>query len=131
MSQENVKIVRRIVDAINRGDINAATESISRDFAVDWSNSRGPLSGVYEGRDQTRELWRSFSEAWASLWWDLEELIELDDDRVLTVSEFRMRGHGSGAEANARGANIWAIRDGEAASVTLYQSKRDALEAVS
>ena len=27
-----------------------------------------------------------------------EEMIELEDDRVLTVSEFKMRGRGSGVE---------------------------------
>jgi ketosteroid isomerase-like protein len=68
-------------------------------------------------------------EPWASLRWELEELIELEADWVLTVSEFRTRGHGSGVEVNARGASIWTIRDGEAAAVKLYQSKAEALEA--
>jgi hypothetical protein len=55
-------------------------------------------------------------------------LIELDDDRVLSVSHLRMRGRGSGVDVNARGAAIWTIRDGEAAAVKLYQSKAEALE---
>jgi ketosteroid isomerase-like protein len=129
MSQENVEIVRRIIDAINRGDIDTAVEAVSQDCEANWSNSRGPLSGIYRGRDQTREFLNSFLEAWESLRWEPEELIELEDDRVLTVSQFRMRGHGSGVEVTARGASIWTIRDGEAAAWTLYQSKAEALQA--
>jgi ketosteroid isomerase-like protein len=129
MAQENVEIVRRIIGAISRGDIDAAFECASQDFEADWSNSRGLLSGVHRGRDQARDSFESFLEPWASLRWEPEELIELEDDRVLTVSAFRMRGHGSGVEVNARGASIWTIRDGEAAAVKLYQSKAEALEA--
>jgi ketosteroid isomerase-like protein len=129
MSQENVELVRGIIDAINRGDIDSATEAAHRDFEADWSNSRGPLSGVYRGREQVRELWKSFLEAWASLRWDPEELVELDGGRVLVVNHVRMRGHASGVEVDARGAQIWTIRDGKAYAVKLYQSKAEALEA--
>jgi ketosteroid isomerase-like protein len=129
MSRENVEVVRRIIDAINRGDIDAAMELASQDFEADWSNSRGLLSGVHRGRDQARASFESFLEPWASLRWEPKELVDLEDDRVLTVSEFRMRGHGSGVDVSARGASIWTIRDGEAAAVRLYQSKAEALEA--
>lgn len=129
MSQENVEIVRRLIDAINRGDVDAAAEAANEDFEADLSNSRGPLTGVYRGRDQTREFLKSFLEAWASLQWDPEELIELKDNRVISASRLRMSGHASGAEVNARGAAIWKILDGKVAAVTLYQSKAEALEA--
>jgi ketosteroid isomerase-like protein len=56
-------------------------------------------------------------------------VVELGDDRVLSVSRLQMRGRGSGVEVNASGASIWTIRDGKAAAVTLYQSKAQALEA--
>jgi ketosteroid isomerase-like protein len=129
MSQENVEVVRRIINAINRGDIDAAMESASQGFEADWSNSRGLLSGVHSGRAQARESLKSFLEPWASLRWDLEELIDLDEHRVLSVSRIRMRGRGSGVEVNASGASIWTIRDGQATAVSLYQSKAEALEA--
>ena len=73
MSQENVEVVRRIIDAINQGEVNAAFGLMSPDFEADWSNSRGPQSGVYRGRDQTGESWRSFLDAWASVQWDAKK----------------------------------------------------------
>jgi ketosteroid isomerase-like protein len=129
MSQGNVEVVRRILGAINRGDVDAAIESASEDFEADWSNSRGLLSGIHRGRDEAREGFKTFLEPWESLRWEPEELIELEDDRVLVVSHIRMRGRGSGVEVSATGASIWTIRDGEAAAMKLYQSKAQALEA--
>jgi ketosteroid isomerase-like protein len=129
MSQENVELVRRFIDAINRGDIDAAITSASKDCEANLANSRGPERGIYQGRDQTREFLNSFLEAWAYLRWEPEEFIELEDDRVLTVSQLQMRGHGSGAEVSVKGASIWAIRGSEIAALTIYQSKADAIEA--
>jgi ketosteroid isomerase-like protein len=129
MSEENVEVVRRIIDAINRRDVDAVVESTTDDVVTDWSNSRGLLSGVHRGRGQAQEAFESFLEPWESLRWELEEVVELGDDRVLSVSRLQMRGRGSGVEVNASGASIWTIRGGKAAAVTLYQSKAQALEA--
>ena len=129
MSQENVEIVRRILEAINRRDIHAVVESATQDFVMDWSNSLGLLSGVYQGRDQAREAFQSFLEPWDSIRWEPEELIDLRDDRVLTVSGIQMRGRGSGVEVKASGASVWTIRNGRLAAISLYQSKAEAVEA--
>jgi ketosteroid isomerase-like protein len=129
MSQRNVEIVRRLFDAISRGDVDTVAELATEDFEADWSNSRGLLSGVHRGRDEARESLKAFLEPWESLRWDPEELIELEGDRVLAVSRIRMRGRGSGVEVSAAGASIWTIRDGKAADMKLYQSKAEALEA--
>ena len=129
MSEENVEVVRRIVREINRRDIDSATDLATVDCELDFSNSRGPESGVYRGRDQTRQFFNAFMEAWASLRWELEEVIELQGDRVLTVSQLQMRGHGSGVDVTVKGASIWTIRDGKVAAQTLYQSKAEALDA--
>jgi ketosteroid isomerase-like protein len=129
MSQENVELIRRIFDSISRGDIGAVLERTADDVEMDWSNSRGPLKGVYRGREQVREVWASFVEAFDSLRWDPEEIIELDESRLIVVNHTRLRGRGSGVEVEAVGAQLWTIRDGMAQSFKLYQSKRDALEA--
>ncbi len=129
MPEGNFEIVRGIIDAVNRGDLDAAIEKVSQDCEADWSNSRGPLSGIYQGRDGMRELISSFLEAWESVRWEVEEWIELEGDRVVTVSQFHLRGQESGVEVSARGASIWTIRDGEATALTLYQSQNEALAA--
>jgi ketosteroid isomerase-like protein len=123
MSHANVEVVRRIIDAIDRSDLDSALESTTPDFEADWSNSRGVLRGVYRGREQVREGLRSFLDAWASLNWDVKEFVELDDEQVLIVSQLRMRGLESEVEVAASGASVWTIRNGKAARAILYQSK--------
>jgi len=126
---DNVAIVGRVIDAFNRADVDGVLEASSQDFEFDFTNSRGPLSAVYRGHAEARDFLSAFFEPWAALEVDLVELIELGDDRVLTVSEIRTRGQGSGVEVNATGAMIWTIRDGEVAAAKMYQTKDEALEA--
>jgi ketosteroid isomerase-like protein len=129
MSQENVELVRRAIDFFNRGEIDRALEDTDDDFEMDWSNSIGPLKGVYRGRRQVLELWASFWEAWQEVRWDPEEIIDVDETRVILVNHVRMRGKGSGVEVDATGVQLWTIGDGKGQSVKLYQSKEDALAA--
>jgi ketosteroid isomerase-like protein len=124
---ESVALVQHLIDRLNLGDYEALIQASSEDFELDFSASRGPLSGFYRGREGSREFWESFSEPWDSLQWDPEEIVEIDDGRVLTVSAVRARGGESGAEVNAKGAAIWTVRNGEVVAVRLFQSREEAL----
>jgi ketosteroid isomerase-like protein len=128
---DNAEVVRRVMDAINRGEFDAAVANFSEEFEFDFSNSRGPMSGIYRGREEAKGFLTSFWEPWESIQFDPEEEIsELDDGRVLSVNAVRGRGSGSGIDVAATGAMLWTIRDGEVVAAKMYQSKGDALEAV-
>lgn len=96
---------------------------------MDWSNSIGPLRGVYRGRTEVLEFWQSFLEAWDEVRWDPQEFIEVDEARLIVVNRVRMRGKRSGADVEAIGVQLWTITDGKGRKVKLYQTKADALEA--
>jgi ketosteroid isomerase-like protein len=127
MSQENVELVRRAIDSINRGRLAVETAD---DFEMDWSNSIGPLKGVYRGLEQVNDVLQSFREAWDQLRWEIQEVLDLDGERVLVVNRIRMCGHTSRVEVQATGVQVWTIRNGKLGSVKLYQSKAEALEAM-
>jgi ketosteroid isomerase-like protein len=130
MSEENFELLRQTVDAINCGDIDGALEDAADDFEVDWSNAIGPgRRGIHSGKDAVREFWRSFVEAFDELRWDFEEIIEVDESRVIAVNHVRASGRGSGASVDSMSALLWTISDGKARSVKLFQSKAEALEA--
>ena len=61
MSQENVELVRRTIDALNRREIDQAAEAAHGDFEADWSNSIAPHGGVYRGRERARDSSRPSS----------------------------------------------------------------------
>ena len=56
MSQENVEIVRRHVEAWNRRDLTTWLAMLRSDAEIDWSRSRGPLKGVYRGHGELESL---------------------------------------------------------------------------
>ena len=81
-------MVRRAIDSVNRGDFRLAMEDTADDFEMDWSNSIGPLRGVYRGREEVTRFWESFHDAWDNLRWDIQEALDLGGGRV------RLLGHG-------------------------------------
>jgi ketosteroid isomerase-like protein len=130
VSEENTELVRRVYELLNGGGVDAALKLATEDCVWDWSNSIGPAKGIYRGKEQVRELSASFVEAFEEVRWDPEEIVEVDDSRLIVVNHIRMRGRGSGVEVDAVGAQLWTITEGRVQSVKLYQSKAEALEAV-
>jgi len=96
----------------------------------DWSRAIGPESGVFRGRDEVERFLRSWLDAFEESTVIVDELIEAGD-HVICAFHGRQRGRGSGAVVAGRGSVlVWAFRDGRVASVTLYQERTEALEAV-
>ena len=56
MSQENVEIVRRSIEAWNRRDLTTTRALWRSDGEVDWSRARGPFKGVYRGHREREAL---------------------------------------------------------------------------
>ena len=129
MSQENVELVRRTIDLFNAKEIDQALNGVHDDFEMDWSNSIGPLKGVYRGRLEVLKLWASFLDAWEIVRWEPEEIIDVDDKRLIVVNRVRMRGRGSGVDVEAAGVQLWTIAAGKGERIKLFQTKADALEA--
>ena len=130
MPSENVELVRKVTDFFNQREVDQALELTSEDFVMDWSNSIGPLKGIYRGRDEVIGLWRTFLDAWEEIHWDPDEIVDIDDRRVMIVNRVRMRGRGSGVWVEASGVQVWTIDGGLGRSIKLYQSKPEALEAL-
>jgi hypothetical protein len=129
MSEENVELVRRTIGLFNAREIERALDLVPDDFEMDWSNSIGPLKGIYRGRQEVVRLWRTFLDAWDEVQWNPEEIIEVDETQVVVVNHVEMRGRGSGVDVDAIGVQLWTFEAGEAQRVKLYQSKAEALEA--
>jgi ketosteroid isomerase-like protein len=126
-ADERAEAVRRLFELFTAGDIDEAIDLAHPDLVMDWSNSIGPLKGTYRGREELTRFGDSFRAAWSEVSWDAEEIVEVDETRLVVVNHMRMRGEGSGAAVEATGAQLWTFRDGLPASVKLYQSKERAL----
>jgi uncharacterized protein len=128
MSQENVEIVRRALEAWERSDLKAAD---LLDAEVEWRMPPNiPEAGTYRGRDEVMRRLEEFLEAWDDLAVTVEELIDAGD-RVVALVRYSGQGRGSGIEIGGvtTDAQVWTLRDGKALRVELYGGTADALQA--
>jgi ketosteroid isomerase-like protein len=127
MSQENVEVVRKVIDAFNRGDLGSWLGFLSPE--VVWESL--PLPGfrdVYRGRAEAREWIELLLEVFD---FDLEidELTALSDDRVLMAASARGRGRGSGLPVERPSWEVLWLPDGLITRRQVFWTRDEALEA--
>jgi ketosteroid isomerase-like protein len=121
MSEENVEIARRFIEALTRGDLPNAMKETPADFSFDFSRSISPERGVY-GRDDIPELVETFFGDWESLRYEPDEFIVVGD-QLITPINIHFRGR-DGIEVHTRFAWVWLFRDGQVADHLLPGPRR-------
>lgn len=132
MSEANVDTVRRLYEAASRRDV--ATVLDIYDQAVELDASRVEIvgvtgEGVYRGHDGLRRFFREWHEAWETIDYSFEELIDAGDNEVVSVVTRRARGRASGADVRWALALVWTLRNGKVARLAWFPTRADALEA--
>ncbi|HEY6652882.1 MAG TPA: nuclear transport factor 2 family protein [Solirubrobacterales bacterium] len=128
MSEENVELVRRAIDAYNRRDLDGLFENWAPDAVVDWSNSHGLDARVFRGREEIRPFARRFLETFDEGRIEVLDVVEVDAGVVVVDNVTFFRGRDD-IEVQARAAWLIVIENGVQMSLTLYQTKEEALEA--
>jgi ketosteroid isomerase-like protein len=128
VSLENVEIVCRGYEALNRGDIDAALEDIDRE--IEWSTYLvpGPGGGIYLGHEGVRELWHDVRNVFEGFGNDPEQLIDAGD-KVVAFITVRGRGKESGVAVEARIAHLHTLRAGKVVRVQSFEDRKEALRA--
>jgi ketosteroid isomerase-like protein len=132
MSQENVEVVRRVYEAVARGDTTAVLAAYDPD--IEWEFTRSPFRSlfkhdVYHGHEGLRSFIRErYEEAWESIEDDLETLIEAGEC-VVSVVTTKGRGRASGVEVERKHAGLWTFRDGRIVRVAWFPTGEEALAA--
>jgi ketosteroid isomerase-like protein len=130
MTPDNVTAVRAFFEALNRGALDDAVAPLDPEVKFDWTRSRSPERGVYRGREEVKRLYERFIGSWTECEFFETEIFE-SGEAVVRVGGFLGRGKGSGVATRASAAIVWSFRGGRAISAGMYQSKTEALEAVS
>jgi ketosteroid isomerase-like protein len=128
MSAENVEIVRKAIDAFDRGDLDAWLGFLSPE--VVWESL--PLPGfrdVYRGRAGAREWRELLLEVFKEAHLEIEEITALSDDRVLIVSRVTGRGRGSGVPVERPSCEVSWLADGLITRRQVFWTRDEALEA--
>jgi ketosteroid isomerase-like protein len=128
MSQENVEIVCRALDMMNRGDLDAFDELVTHD--AEWVPAMpGAVGGGnYRGREGFEAYLAEYREAWSAFRVVLAEYRDLGD-RVLAFGRVEGRGKGSGVQVDAPVGMVIDFRGGKISRARGYLDYSEALRA--
>jgi ketosteroid isomerase-like protein len=116
LSQENVEIARRAVDALNQSDLMVGGSDplpTLREFCdpdVEWDFSRrGVDPELYHGHEGWLRIAEQFGDAWQELRLEIEEIIDAGDDVVLFTNMIGLSK--SGIKLSQKVGQVWTFRD--------------------
>ena len=129
MSEENVESVRRAFEHfIATGGFLA--EDFDADFVWDLSTFRGwPERQTYDGVEGAAEFNAEWKAAWDDWSFEVEDLIDAGDDRVVVIIRQRGRSKTSGVTVDMHFGQVVTIRAGLQHRMQLYATPSEALEA--
>jgi ketosteroid isomerase-like protein len=124
----NVEIIRRGLDAYNRGDVEALLETADPDIEFVPLRSL-VVGGSYHGHEGIRQFFEDLDEEWEKRFIHLDEFRE-HGDTVLLLGEFQAKGRASGVEMRSPVAWLFELRDGKVVRMQAYSSHTVALQAI-
>jgi ketosteroid isomerase-like protein len=127
MSQENVELHKRGIDALNRHDLDAFLELMDPDVTA--SPLIATVEGnTYRGSSGIREWWRDLHSTFSDF---RVELSEIRSEGDMTVASLHNRGRGSGSDTPFD-QPTWHVvewRNGKCLSWWNFRNEAEALEA--
>jgi ketosteroid isomerase-like protein len=134
MSEENVELVRRLLEMFAKRDHERAFDFYAPDIEWDATGHREvspDLAGVYRGHDGVRTYWRRWLSAWRDLEFEIEDVRDgAGDEVVALIRNQRQWGRHSGivTEMPAYGL-VFTIRGDKVVRWRSYSDQESALEA--
>lgn len=122
-----IEVVEQIVAAWNERDWEAAESLCDPDIVADYSR-RLIESGVYQGHHGMRASRLLLLEPWTDASVEVEDAVVIGD-KVVALMRVRARGKTSGAEVEARFADLWTIRAGAALRLEYFGNRDEAIAA--
>ncbi len=130
MSEENVQLVRRLLEAFNERDVEGFAGLTTPDF--EWSPSVVAVDGeIFRGREGIEAYFGRMRDAWEEfkmLADDVREVRDLDD-RVLVVGRVQARGLSSGAPVEVALSILYDVREGRISRMHSFLDADEALRA--
>jgi ketosteroid isomerase-like protein len=127
MSQENVELVCRALDAFNRRDLDAFL-ALMDDDVVAVARAAAMEGGQYHGHDGIRRWWKDQLDVFPDFTVEVCEVRDLGD---VTVAVLHNRAHGAGSDTPAQ-ETIWSVarwRRGKAVWSRNFSTQAEAFEA--
>jgi ketosteroid isomerase-like protein len=105
MSEENVQLARRAIEAVNRRDLDALLPLMDDD--VESVSRIAALEGGLHGHPGVRQWWESWFESFPD--YDIE-IVDVHDHGEVVIASLRALGHGAGSAVPFEDAVWYASR---------------------
>jgi ketosteroid isomerase-like protein len=125
MSQENVDVVRRAFEAVNRGDMDALRELHDPDVTI-RAVEGWPEPGPFIGREAAMRWYEQLLDAFDI---DAMEQISCTDAGDRVALQCMWHGTGRGPEMNLEFTGVFTVRKGRVVLVEFFLDHAEALEA--
>src|ERR1700730_7272494 len=113
MSQENVDLVRRGLEAFNSEDMERILAFVDPDFETEVPRELSAEPDAYRGHDGIRRYFESFRDAMDEIRFEPERFWEAGESVVVAL-RLTARGRQTAILVEQRIAQVWSIRDGRA-----------------
>jgi ketosteroid isomerase-like protein len=125
---EAVELVKRLMDAFHRRDIDGFVEVTTVDFEWLPVFAARVEGDVYRGRAGIEQFLRELDETWAEFLPLPEEYRDLGE-QVLGLGRLRTLGRASGAPADSPWGGLYDLRDGKVSRIRTYLDHGEASRA--
>jgi ketosteroid isomerase-like protein len=127
MSQENVEVVRVLVEAWNRGDRDAWLAAWDQE--AEFYPLRSQVEGrPYRGHEGLRQFWVEIGGVWGSARLRVDEVRDAGD-RFVALGNLAAAGRPSGVELDAPLGIVGSVRNGKLIYARFFSDPAEALEA--
>jgi ketosteroid isomerase-like protein len=128
MSQENVEVVRRFLDAFNARDVEVLVSLSAED--CEWRPFRAQLEGiVYRGHEGVRQFLSDMNEDWETFRIDPLEFRDRDQ-LVAVIGRVKARSAESSMEIESIAGFVHELEQGRVRRITSHSDVEAALDAV-
>jgi ketosteroid isomerase-like protein len=127
MSQENVELVKRAVEAVNQRDIEGYLACCTDD--VQLVTPVAEVAGAYDGPDGIGRFFTDIGDAAPDFKIVIESLEAVGPNRVLGFMRVLGTGRASGIPIENPTGNVYEFADGRIQRITIFFDRNQALEA--
>jgi ketosteroid isomerase-like protein len=127
VSQANVEVIERSIDAVNRRDADLFAELITPDFEL-LPAMTGFTGVTFRGRAGIERYFEELGDTWDEFGVTAEEFRDLGE-RMLALTRLNGRGKGSGVPVAALHTVLFDLRDGKISRIHSFLDHAEALRA--
>ena len=126
MSQENLDSLQRLTEAFGRRDFDRAIQGFAEDVELRPAVEGIDVDTLVRGRVELRGFWEQISEAWETLKFELTEVREAPEERLVAFERWHVSGR-DGLELDFEIITVYTFRDALIVRIDGFRDKAEAL----